>query len=257
MQKLREKLKAAEERLLELKDQEYITEDILEVPNEVYVNLKGLLEEKRAQYVVAKEARERYRRELKQVEENQQKLPSILAERAELEKDIELKRTLYQEAEQEARPIQERVSSFLTFQQKEGTWEPESTFRDQASEVLTAASPQLEPKNPMTIIILSVSLFLGFGLGLVLSLVGELLKSSYTTQEEVASHLKRPVLGSVSPIMTESEISAIKWRKVIFATSTLLLIFSLVAILYICNQYPQLIPHPIVEKVNEIREALG
>ena len=104
---------------------------------------------------------------------------------------------------------------------------------------------------------LGVSLLLGFGLGLVLSLVGELLKSSFTTQEEVVSYLKRPVLGSVSPIMTESEIKAIKWRKAIFASSTLFLIFSLVAILYICNQYPQLIPHAIVEKVNEIREALG
>ncbi|MFH1999515.1 MAG: hypothetical protein ABIK28_07540, partial [Planctomycetota bacterium] len=65
------------------------------------------------------------------------------------------------------------------------------------------------------------------------------------------------VLGGVNRIMTAAEIKAIKWRKIIFTSSSLLVIFSLIAVIYICNMYPQLIPRSLVEQVNEIRESLG
>jgi len=163
----------------------------------------------------------------------------------------------YQKAEEEIQPIRDRIASFETIQKKGAVWQAESTFKNQTYEVLQPAIPATKAKNPMALIIMVVFILGGIGLGLLLALAGEFLKSSFSTQEEVAIALQKPVLGGVNRIMTAAEIRAIKWRKVVFTSSSLLLIFSLVAIIYICNQYPQLIPPAIVEQVNSIREKLG
>jgi hypothetical protein len=191
------------------------------------------------------------------VEEKINKLPRIMMERQAIEEDIKMATEEYQKAHAEILPLRDRLASFEGRRQRGEAWETEPILRNQAFELLTPANAPGTPENPMTLIILAVSLLAGLGLGIALPMVGEMLKTSFTTQEEVLSYLQKPVLGAVNRILTERELRAIRWRKVIYTTSSLLLIFSIVAIIYICNQYPQLIPPPIVEMVNEIREALG
>lgn len=257
LQRIKEQVMGQQKLVDAMEDQKYLDEGIKTQPNPLYQEKMALLDSLKPVYAEALKQQKLCEENLDRVNDRINKYPPLRAEWDDLDAKVLHARAQLEKAQEEIQPLRDQVNSFRTLKQSGGTWEAETTFKDQTFEVLSSAAAKNEPKNPMTIIILSVSLFLGFGIGLVLSLVGELLKASFSTQEEVISYLRRPVLGAVSRIMTESEIKAIKWRKVVFASSSLLLIFSLVAIIYICNRYPQLIPPAIVDKVNEIRESLS
>lgn len=255
--KARDAMESAKERLDELESMKYQVQGVEEVFNPEYQNKSKLLTELKPQFAMAKAELENGEAQLSDVEEKIQKLPGVLAERDYLTGEVEIARDMYHKTLEDIQPLRVRVNSFKTIRKAGSAYQAENTFRNQTFEVLEDANPAASPKNPMALIIMVAFTLIGLGIGLVLALAGELLKSSFSTQEEVAVFLKRPVLGGVNRIMTAAEIKTIKWRKVIFTSSSLLVIFSLIAVIYICNMYPQLIPRAIVEQVNEIREALG
>lgn len=236
---------------------EYVVVGLSGEVNPDYRMVREKLVDLRPEYAEAKAALAQQEEQLREIEQRIADLPFKENEYKRLEAEIELAMEKYQKAEEEIQPLRDRISSFQTMRKTGSVWQAESTFKNSAYEVLDAAIPATEPKNPMAIIIMVVFILGGLGLGLVLALAGELLKSSFSTMEEVAMALQKPVLGGVNRIMTAAEIRSIRWRKVIFTSSSLLVIFSLVALIYICNAYPQLIPPAIVEQVNSIREALG
>jgi len=255
--KLREAMEVSKEKLDELEPYKYIVEGLEGTINPEYSNKSATLTQLKPEYETAKETFRLNKERLIDVKEKIALLPSLMAEREYLQGEIDLTKELYQQAAEGINPIRERVSSFKTVQKAGAIWQPQSTFKSQTFEVLNNAVPATSPKNPMMIIIIAAFTIIGLGLGLVLSLAGEILKSSFSTPEEVMSFLKKPVLGSVNRIMTAAEIRSIKWKKILFTSTPLVMIFCLIAVLYICNRYPQLIPPSLVEQVNQIRESLG
>jgi uncharacterized protein involved in exopolysaccharide biosynthesis len=250
-------LDSLEEALLALKDKEYTVEGIQEVLNPLFATKSQQLDTILPEHEIARENLMADEARLEEIEATIQKLPHMMSERAALQATVALTLEEYNAAHTDILPLQGRVQTFRSFAEKDGIWEGQFTFRNQTFEVLQISHPPNEPTNPMMIIILSVAFFVGLGLGVVFALIGEVLKSSFSSQEEVSGYLGKPVLGMVDRIITEADLRAMRWRKGIMTSTSLLVIFSLVAIIYICNQYPQLIPDGVVEKVNQIRESMG
>ena len=257
LHKVKAKMEAAKAQLDALESEKYIVEGMDSVLNPRFNSKSEQLDKMKPEYEKAREALKINERELRQVEDNIARLPGIMAERSVILNHIEMTRIEYEKAHNEFLPLEDRVRSFEQVHQEAGTYTTDSSLRSQTFEIMEFGHAPVETKNPMGFIILAVAAFIGLGIGLGLTLAREMLKASFTTREEVLALLGRPVLGAVSKIMTESEIRSLKFRKVVYTSSTLLLILSLVAIIYICNNYPQLIPPVIVEKVNEFRESLG
>jgi uncharacterized protein involved in exopolysaccharide biosynthesis len=255
--RLKEEVQAAQEYLDELEPEKYITEGLNEKINPEYTNKSAELTKLKPQLADSRERLTICEEQLADIEEKITILPGLTAERQYLEDEIELSKEKCHQAEIDIQPLRDRVSAFSSVRRVGPGSRPVPSFKSQTFEVLQYALAAKSPKNPMGLIIVIGFTLVGLGLGLILSLAGEFLKGSFSTQEEVISLLKKPVLGGVNRIMTAAELRAIKWRKVLFASSSLLVIFSLIAIIYICNNYPHLIPTAIVEQVNQIRESLG
>jgi len=255
--KVRDDVDAAMKEFEAVQGQEYIGEGFTEHPNVEYTDKKNLLDTARIDYEGARNRLRLNEELLAVVRLKISQLPRIEAERSSLLANIDLVTEEYQKAYQEIQPLKVRVDSFMTTNQRAGTWQTENNLMDQAFELLGRAIPAPSPENPMTLILLGISLVVGIGLGLAFPLLREVLKSSFTNPDEVFAYLRKPVLGAVSLIITESDLKAMRWRKIIYTSSSLILIFSLVAIIYICHQHPQLIPPEVIDKVNQIREALS
>jgi len=234
----------------------FIVNGMVTVKNQEFTQRTILLEGMKTEYAKAEKGLEIFRVQLDDVNKKIEALPVIEAELADLRAVVDRALEERDQAELDIQPYRDRTESLRTVRQRAGAWEEEATFKDRTFEILTHARKLQDPEDPMDIIILVFSFFIGLGFGVVLSLMKEMLKLSFTSREEVVFTLGKPVLGAVCAIMTQAELRSVRFKKFVFTTSSLLLIFTIAAILFICNNYPQLIPQGIVETVNQIRDSL-
>ncbi|MFH2001675.1 MAG: Wzz/FepE/Etk N-terminal domain-containing protein, partial [Planctomycetota bacterium] len=181
----REAMESAKASLDEMESMKYKVEGVSEIYNPEYQNKSKVLTELKPEYAMAKAELINNEKQLAEVEEKIQKLPGVMAERDYILGEIDLAKEVYQKTTTDIIPIRNRVNSFKTIRKTGNAYQAEATFRNQTFEILEEAIAATTPKNPMALIIMVAFTMAGLGLGLILALAGELLKSSFSTQEEV------------------------------------------------------------------------
>ena len=94
--------------------------------------------------------------------------------------------------------------------------------------ILDPARLPLKPIKPNKLVVLFVGMFLGIGVGVAFVITVELFDHSFLTVEEAKTFLKAPILGTISKIVTQSDVRAqkihnIKVTGISLLTGTILL----------------------------------
>jgi capsular polysaccharide biosynthesis protein len=122
--------------------------------------------------------------------------------------------------------------------------------------IVEYANPADSPVEPQAFLYLAVSLLAGAGTGVALLFLLEYARPSFRSVEDAIASLHLPVLGSVSLIVTRSEVRRARVRQALIVGSSLALLGSIASVATVYLVQPRVLPRQVLEVLDTLKQRM-
>jgi uncharacterized protein involved in exopolysaccharide biosynthesis len=239
-----------------VKDNQFLPSSTQESPNAEWVEITKALAIHVPELQGLKERQLSLDSEMKKVAERLKKQPMIQNTLKRLNNDYLVAQEALNAAQLGIQPLREKVIRWEG--QAVGLYsDPESDLKQTgAYEVLEDPYEASKPTGLPKAAIALIGLLGGLGLGFALMFLGELMRSTFNTADEVQFALGVPVLAAIGRISTAAELRTDRVRALASVTGALLLVAALGGFVALLVIWPQRLPPIVQEYLTALKSAL-
>ena len=255
VQKARTQLTSVQTAFDNLAGQEFLPTEKNQVPNDAYTELKKAIDLATPTLSGLKDELQSLDRQLAAVTERLSRLPTLQNTLERLTNDFTVAQEQYNEAQKVIAPYRDKVKqwenrSARLFADSEEELQDAGAF-EILEDPVVADAPIGLPKPVYSV----MGLFAGLAIGLLLSLLSEVSRSTYDDAGEVQSTLDLPVLGSVTRIATELELRKERVAEVVRMAGSVLIVASLGVVVYVVTAHPDVLPLRVQDVLENMRST--
>ncbi|MFH0946720.1 MAG: hypothetical protein V2A76_16115, partial [Planctomycetota bacterium] len=253
VKKQRRRVEELQVRFDELQGQEYSVDAVREEINPAFENLQRELAMAVPDLEAKKDKLRDLDAQLEKVEERMDEYPVLMNQLNSLQNEWDVAKEERNRVQREIAPLKDKVSLLLSsssrlFLDSEEELKSAGAY-DILEEPIVPSSPTGLPKAIFPI----VGLVLGALLSLGLSLLREVLRSTYDDPKEVHRALQLPVLGGTGNISTARELRRIKVREITQMAGGILIVLTLGALVYVASARVEMLPVGVQNTIEDLR----
>ncbi|MCC7172869.1 MAG: hypothetical protein IT459_20640 [Planctomycetes bacterium] len=249
------RLEEAQKKLVALKDKRFSTSEKTVNINPAWYEQRKTLDEASAELEAERKRLLDVEQQLVDIQRELDTLPSLIAQRRQLQNDVDQAQVQLNEATNAIQPVRDTVEfierrSALTLGNAEDALEKAGAY-SVLEEPVEAKKPTGLPKPVFGLI----GLLLGVGIGLAFALVSEMMRTSFSGPDEVAQALRLPVLGAIDSIRTSAEVRREKLVAMAQVVGAVLVIVSIGAFVWLLAEHPERLPPGFRKAVDDVRAS--